>query len=149
VAEARAGDPVLENRVYVAPGGRHLSLSLGADGQPRLDVRDTAPVHGVRPSADILFRAVADVFGAAAVGVVLTGMGRDGAEGLRILRQAGAFAIVQDEASSTVYGMPKSALGVAGADVVASLSAMALAIGKAVADQPQRPVVTLSALLRS
>lgn len=149
VAEACGGSPVMENRVYVAPGGRHLAVSLGVDGQPRLDVRDDAPVLGVRPSADILFRSVADVFGAAAVGVVLTGMGRDGSEGLRALRQAGAFAIVQDEASSTVYGMPKTALGLAGADVIASLSAMALAIGKAVADRPQRPDVTLSALPRS
>jgi two-component system, chemotaxis family, protein-glutamate methylesterase/glutaminase len=138
VAEARDGDPLMENRVYIAPGGRHLSVSLGMDGQPRLDVRDDAPVHGVRPSADILFRSVAEAFGVAAVGVVLTGMGRDGTEGLGLLRRAGAFAIVQDEASSTVYGMPKTALGVAGADLVAALRDMAAAISHALADRPLR-----------
>ena len=149
VSEARDGDPVLENHVYVAPGGRHLSVSLGPDGQPRLDVRDDPPLHGVRPSADTLFRSVAESFGAAAVGVVLTGMGRDGTEGLRALRQAGAFAIVQDEATSTVYGMPKTALGVAGADVVAALPDVAPAIALALNARPHRPDVTLSALPRS
>ena len=149
VSEARDGDTVLENHVYIAPGGRHLSVSLGLDGQPRLEVRDEAPVHGVRPSADILFRSIAVSFGAAAVGVVLTGMGRDGTDGLRALRQAGAFAIVQDEATSTVYGMPKTALGVAGADVVAALPEVAPAIAQAVTGRPHRPDVTLSALPRS
>ncbi len=149
VSEARDGDPVMENRVYVAPGGQHLTVSLGRDGQPRLDVRDDAPLHGVRPSADILFRSVAEVYGAAAVGVVLTGMGRDGTDGLRVLRQAGAFAIVQDQATSTVYGMPKTALGVAGADVIAPLSGVAPAITQSVAGRPHRPDVTLSALPRS
>lgn len=149
VSEARHGDPVLENRVYVAPGGRHLSVSLGGDGQPRFEVRDDAPVHGVRPSADILFQSVAASFGAAAIGVVLTGMGRDGTDGLRALRQAGAFAIVQDEATSTVYGMPRTALGVAGADVVAALPDVALAIAHAVSERPHRLDVTLSALPRS
>lgn len=149
VSEARDGDPVRENHVYVAPGGRHLCVSLGFDGQPRLEVRDDAPVLGVRPSADILFRSVAVTFGAAAVGVVLTGMGRDGTEGLRALRQAGAFAIVQDEATSTVYGMPKTALGLAGADVVAALPEVAQAIARAVTGRPQRLDVTLSTLPRS
>ena len=149
VAEARDGDLLLENRVYVAPGGRHLSVSLGADGLPRLGVLDVAPVHGVRPSADILLRAAAGTFGAAAVGVILTGMGRDGTDGLRFLRQAGAFAIVQDEASSTVYGMPKTALAVAGADSVTALRDMAGAIARAVASRPHRTDVTLPALPRS
>ena len=139
VCEARDGDPVMENRVYIAPGGRHLGVSSGVDGTPRLAVRDDAPVLGVRPSADVLFRSVAEVFGASAVGVVLTGMGRDGTDGLRSMRQAGAFAIVQDEATSTVYGMPKTALGVAGADEVAALPHMAQAIALALANrQPAR-----------
>jgi two-component system chemotaxis response regulator CheB len=139
VCEARDGDPVLENRVYIAPGGRHLGVSSGVDGTPRLAVHDDAPVLGVRPSADVLFRSVAEVFGASAVGVVLTGMGRDGTDGLRSMRQAGAFAIVQDEATSTVYGMPKTALGGAGADEVAALPHMAQAIALALANrQPAR-----------
>jgi len=149
VSEARDGEPLMENRVYIAPGGRHLAVSSGADGAPRLDIRDDPPILGVRPSADVLFRTVAEVFGTAAVGVVLTGMGRDGTEGLRFLRQAGAFGIVQDEATSTVYGMPKAALGVAGADAIASLGEMALVIARAVASRQPRPDVTLPALPRS
>lgn len=149
VSEARDGEPLMENHVYIAPGGQHLRVSLGTDGQPRLAVRDEAPVLGVRPSADILFRSIAEVFGAAAIGVVLTGMGRDGTDGLRVMRQAGAFAIVQDEATSTVYGMPKTALGMTGADVVAALPHMAGAIAQAVAARPPRPDVTLSTLPRS
>jgi two-component system chemotaxis response regulator CheB len=139
----------MENRVYIAPGGRHLRVSLGADGAPRLQVRDEAPVHGVRPSADILFQSVARVFATEAVGVVLTGMGRDGADGLRLLREMGAYAIVQDEASSTVYGMPKTALDVAGADAVAALPAVARAILQALEMRSPRPDVTLPALPRS
>lgn len=149
VTEARDGDVVLENRVYVAPGGRHLRVSLGLEGAPRLDVLDEPPVHGVRPSADILFRSVAGTFGAAAVGVILTGMGRDGTDGLRRLRQEGALAIVQDEASSTVYGMPKTALAVAGADSVTALHDMAAAIVGALASRQPRTDVTLPALPRS
>jgi two-component system chemotaxis response regulator CheB len=149
VSQACDGDLVMENRVYIAPGGRHLRLALGTDGCARLAVHDEAPRFGVRPSADILFQSVAEVFGAAAVGVVLTGMGRDGAAGLQRLRQGGAFGIVQDEATSTVYGMPKMALAIAGADGEVPLRDMAGAIAAAVAARPQRPDVTLSASRRS
>jgi two-component system chemotaxis response regulator CheB len=149
VIEAIDGDPLLENRVYVAPGGRHLLVSSGTDGSPRFDVRDDAPVHGVRPSADLLFESIAGAFGHAAVGVVLTGMGRDGTEGLRVMRGVGAYAIVQDEPTSTVYGMPKMALGVAGADTIAALPDMARAIVHALSTIPARGDVTMPALPRS
>jgi two-component system chemotaxis response regulator CheB len=149
VSEARHGDLLMENRVYIAPGGRHLGVSSGGDGTPRLDVRDDAPVLGVRPSADVLFKSVAETFGAAAVGVVLTGMGRDGTEGLLCMRRAGAFGIVQDEATSAVYGMPKTALGGAGADAITSLPEMARAIAIALATRQPRTDVTLPALPRS
>lgn len=149
VSEASDGDWMMENRIYIAPGGRHLTVSLGAGGAPRFEVIDGAPLHGVRPSADILFRSVAATFGASAVGVILTGMGRDGTEGLRSLREAGAIAIVQDEASSTVYGMPRTALVVAGADTVAGLREMAAEIVRAVASRQHRSDVTLPALPRS
>jgi two-component system chemotaxis response regulator CheB len=149
VAEAKDGDVLMENRVYVAPGGRHLVVSSGIDGAWRLEIRDDAPVHGVRPSADILFSTVAESFGSSAIGVVLTGMGRDGTEGLRLMRNAGAFAIVQDEATSTVYGMPKTALGVAGADTIVALPEMARAIVQALASRQPGVDVTLPALPRS
>ena len=131
VTEAIDGEPLIENRVYIAPGGRHLGVSLCEDGTKRLDVKEDAPLHGVRPSADVLFASIARAFGPAAVGVVLTGMGRDGTDGLRCMRQAGAFGIVQDEATSTVYGMPRTALGVAGADAIVPLPEMARAIALA------------------
>jgi two-component system, chemotaxis family, protein-glutamate methylesterase/glutaminase len=149
VSEAVDGESLCEHHVYIAPGGRHLTISLGADGVPYLIMRDDAPLHGMRPSADILFRTVATTFGQSAVGVVLTGMGRDGSEGLRAMRRAGGYAVIQDEATSTVYGMPKTALSVAGADTVSPLRDIARAIAAAVASRPQRLDVTLPALPRS
>lgn len=149
VVEASDGDTVMENRVYVAPGGRHLQVSSGTDGSTRFDVRDEAPLHGVRPSADILFRSIAQLFGPASAGVVLTGMGRDGSEGLRAMRLVGAYALVQDEQTSTVYGMPKTALGVAGADTIVALPEMASAIVRALTRIPPRSDVTMPALPRS
>jgi two-component system chemotaxis response regulator CheB len=127
VSEALDGEAVLANHVYVAPGGRHMLVALH-DGGPVIVLRDEPPIWGMRPSADPLFRAVASCFGAQAVGVVLTGMGRDGAEGLRALREAGAWAVVQDRDSSTVFGMPMIALRLAGADCVVPLGGIASAI---------------------
>ena len=143
VSEARHDEPLMENRVYVAPGGRHLGIAVGTNGAARIAITDHPPVHGVRPAADVLFRSVAEHFGPSAVGVVLTGMGRDGTDGLRLMRSAGAYGIVQDEASSTVYGMPRMALGVAGADAIVGLPAMAQAITTALSTRLPRPDVTL------
>lgn len=137
VREARTGDAISSNRVYVAPGGQHLLLHEGP-GDPRLALTSDPPRHGVRPCADLLFQGVARRFGANAVGVVLTGMGRDGAEGLRLVRSAGGFAVVQDEPTATVYGMPKAALAHAGADEVASLSDLPSVIVRALAARGAR-----------
>jgi two-component system chemotaxis response regulator CheB len=128
VKEARSGEDVLENHAYVAPGGRHLLLERNGDGF-RLLVDDGANT-GLRPSADRLFASVAGCAGARAVGVVLTGMGRDGAEGLRAMRAAGAFAVVQDRATATVSGMPLTALTQAGADRIVPLRGVAAAIAE-------------------
>ncbi len=115
VREARGGDRLIAGRAYIAPGGQHLRLVASDDG-PRTALDDGPAVWGVKPAADLLFVSAARLFGDACVGVVLTGMGRDGALGLSAIREAGGGAIVQDEATSAVYGMPREALAIAGAD---------------------------------
>lgn len=108
VKEAAEGDILRAGWVYIAPGGVHMSLQRGADGIA-IALDPSEPIWGVRPAADILFCAVAKHFGPASMGVVLTGMGRDGADGLRAIHEVGGWTAVQDMASSVIYGMPKAA----------------------------------------
>lgn len=108
VEEASDGAPLTPGRVYITPGGPlHLEVVGGA--QPHCKLLDAPAVGGHRPSVDVLFASVAHAFGARATGVILTGMGRDGAVGLKQMRDAGARTLGQDEATSVVYGMPKAA----------------------------------------
>jgi len=127
VAEAISEKTLRENRVYVAPGGQHMRVK-GARGNATIQLDNTPPMWGVRPAADPLFFSVADTFGSAAIGIVLTGMGRDGAEGLKRIRDAGGAGIVQDRDSSIIYGMPQAALAAAGADRVVTVDEMASTI---------------------
>jgi two-component system chemotaxis response regulator CheB len=117
VREGLDGEPILSDRAYVAPGGRHMRVRID-DGIAVLSISDDAPVWGIRPAADPLFASVASIYGAMSLGVVLSGMGRDAAEGLLAIRLAGGHAIVQDRSSAAVYGMPAAALETAGADDV-------------------------------
>jgi len=108
VCEAHDGQPVLAGHAYIAPGDRHLLVERnGARYQCRLSDGDLVNRH--RPSVDVLFRSVAQSAGRNSIGVMLTGMGRDGAEGMKELREAGAATMAQDEKTSVVWGMPGAA----------------------------------------
>jgi two-component system chemotaxis response regulator CheB len=133
VTEAVDGEVVRADHVYLAPGDWHMRVVRdGADVRIALD--QAATLWGVRPAADYLFRTVAEVFGGRSVGVVLTGMGKDGAEGLRRIVEAGGHGIAQDRASSVIYGMPAAAAKVAGA--VLPLDAVHAGIERAVDARP-------------
>lgn len=124
VEEAQDGAPLSPGRIYLAPGGeRHLTVA----GHVTLTCRLVAdgPVSGHRPSVDVLFRSVAASVGSRAVGVILTGMGRDGADGLLAMRRAGARTFGQDEASCVVYGMPRAAFEAGAVERQAPLDALA------------------------
>ena len=109
VAEASDGATIEAGKIYLAPGGvAHLEVGGGATRHV-CRLRESETVSGHRPSVDVLFNSVARTFGNRAVGVILTGMGRDGAAGLKAMRDVGARTIGQDEASCVVYGMPKAA----------------------------------------
>jgi len=122
--------------IYVARGGRHTRIVRSASGEPRLVHDDGAPVHAVRPAADPLFESAAAAFGADATAVVLTGMGRDGAQGCSQIRRAGGMVIVQDPTSCVVGGMGASVLAFAGADLVVALTDIPSALSSRGAGSP-------------
>jgi two-component system chemotaxis response regulator CheB len=108
VKEAEEGDLVLPDRVLIAPGGRHVTLT-GHPPKVRIVLSDEPAVSGHRPSIDVLFQSAARVYQAAAVGLIMTGMGRDGVEGCKAILASGGFTLGQDETTSVVYGMNKAA----------------------------------------
>lgn len=127
VREAADGDRVLPGLVLIAPGGRHMQLRRSG-AQYRVSVADGPPVNRHKPSVDVLFRSVANVAGRNALGIIMTGMGDDGANGLLAMRQAGAHTIAQDRDSCVVFGMPREAIERGAAAEVLPLAAMADAI---------------------
>ena len=123
VKEAEHGERVLPGHAYIAPGHAHLLLARsGANYIAHLS--DEPPVNRHRPSVDVLFRSAAQHAGKNAVGVILTGMGRDGAAGLLEMKKAGAYTLAQDEASCIVFGMPREAIALGAADEIAALAEM-------------------------
>ncbi len=127
VQEASDGAVLEPGKIYIAPGGAtHLEVVRSAGLRCRLVAGE--PVSGHRPSVDVLFNSVAQAVGGKAVGVILTGMGRDGAQGLLTMRKAGAKTLGQDEQSCVVYGMPRSAFEIGAVEKQVSLSSMGQSI---------------------
>ena len=124
VKEAADGDAVLRGHVLIAPGGLHTLLERRG-ARYHVSVREGPLVSRHRPSVDVLFRSAARAAGANAMGVIMTGMGDDGARGMEEMHKAGAFTVAQDEASSVVFGMPKEAIARGGVDRIASLDHIA------------------------
>jgi two-component system chemotaxis response regulator CheB len=124
VKEAADGDPVLRGHVLIAPGGLHTMLERRG-ARYYVSVRNGPLVSRHRPSVDVLFRSAARNAGANAMGVIMTGMGDDGARGMEEMHNAGAFTVAQDEATSVVFGMPKEAIARGGVDRVAPLDNLA------------------------
>ncbi len=132
VKEAQEGDLVRPGRILIAPGDKHLELArVGTSVVARLT--SGPPENFCRPAVDVLFRSVADLYGAHVLSVVLTGMGSDGARGAEVLRRGGAEVVAQDEASSVVWGMPGAVVAAGQAHRVLPLSAIAQDIGAVVA----------------
>jgi two-component system chemotaxis response regulator CheB len=128
VREASEGLPVGPDAVLLAPGGRHMELA-GMTASPRIRLTDAPPENSCRPAADVLFRTAAKIWGSGTLGVVLTGMGRDGLAGSRAVVEAGGRVIVQDEFSSVVWGMPGEVAKAGLADVVLPLGQIGVEIG--------------------
>jgi len=120
VREARDQDRVIPGRALIAPGGRHMLLKRSG-ARYHVEIRDGPPVNRHCPSVDVLFRSAAVCAGADALGIIMTGMGDDGARGLREMRAAGAHTVAQDEASCVVFGMPREAIRLEAACQVAAL----------------------------
>ncbi len=123
VREARHGEPLQAGHAYIAPGNHHLSVARVGSGYSCV-VNQEERVNRHRPSVDVLFDSVARVVGSKAVGVILTGMGRDGARGMKAMREAGAMTFAQDEASSVVWGMPGAAVELDAVRKIVTLSAV-------------------------
>jgi two-component system chemotaxis response regulator CheB len=127
VLEARNGDRVMPGRALIAPGGRHMLLTRSG-AQYQVEIRDGPPVSRHRPSVDVLFRSTARAAGGNALGIIMTGMGDDGARGLKEMREAGARTLAQDEDSCVVFGMPKEALKLGAVERVLALGEIPAAI---------------------
>ena len=135
VAEARDGERILPGHAYIAPGGRHLRIDRSGSNYVAV-VEDTEPVNRHRPSVEVLFKSAARVLGPNALGIMLTGMGADGASAMREMKDAGSYNYVQDEASCVVFGMPRMAIQHGAAHEVLPLTQIAPALLARLASAP-------------
>ncbi len=129
VKEAEDGDSVIRGRALIAHGNKHMLLKRSG-ARYYVEVKDGPLVSRHRPSVDVLFRSAARYAGKNAVGVIMTGMGDDGAKGMKEMKEAGAYTIAQDEKSCVVFGMPHEAIKLGGVDKVLSLESIALHVMK-------------------
>ena len=127
VCEACDGQPVIPGNVLIAPGGKQMKVER-VDGRIAVRITDDPPVNSCKPSVDYLFRSVSEIYGKKSVGVIMTGMGNDGARGCQEMKRQGAAIIAQDEATCVIFGMPKGPIEEGIADVVAPLDDIALEI---------------------
>ena len=125
--EAADNDTLVRGRVLIAPGNRH-TLFKRSGARYYVEVRDGPLVCRHRPSVDVLFRSAANYAGKNAIGVLMTGMGDDGAKGMLEMKKAGAHNIAQDEATSVVFGMPKEAIKLGGVDQILPLDRIAIEV---------------------
>jgi two-component system chemotaxis response regulator CheB len=130
VAEATDGAALRADHAYIAPGGRHLAIARQGAGYV-CRVYDGSPVSGHKPSVDVLFQSAAREVGSAAIGVILTGMGRDRADGLLQIRHAGGQTFGQDEQSSVVYGMPGAAMKIGAVGIERPIEELAPEVARA------------------
>jgi two-component system chemotaxis response regulator CheB len=137
VHEARPGDRVVAGRVLIGPSGAHITVKRGQEGA-EIVLEKGHPVNGHMPSVEVLFRSMAVEFGSQAVGVIMTGMGSDGAEGLGRIREAGGYTLAQDRDSCAVYGMPRAAIDRGYVDEVLTLSEIASRLKDLVGRQCKR-----------
>ena len=133
VKEAQDGDILTAGTIYIAPGGRQMKIVAGADGSSRkIHITDDPPENSCKPSVDYLFRSIARYYVGRSTGVIMTGMGSDGTKGLVQIKETGGIVIAQDEASCTVFGMPKQPTETGLADVISPLEMIAEEIVKTV-----------------
>ena len=135
VQEAHHGQRILPGHAYIAPGGHHLRIDRSGSNYVAV-VEDTEPVNRHRPSVEVLFKSAARVLGPNALGIMLTGMGADGAQAMREMKDAGSYNYVQDEASCVVFGMPRMAIQCGAAHEILPLSQIASAVLNRLASAP-------------
>jgi two-component system chemotaxis response regulator CheB len=133
VKEGENGEIAVNNSAYIAPGGKQMRLAPGPNGEIVIQLTDDPPECDCRPAADYLFRSAALKFPGRSIAAVLTGMGKDGTQGLRLLKRHACFSIAQDEASCVVFGMPREAILAGVVDVVVPLEKVAASIVRSIA----------------